>query len=111
MLNAYIHCPKSPGGRKLVSINRRKAIAEKCLNCSGFEYKSRQNCDFTDCELYQYRTGLGKQESKARNRAIRVFCRDDCMEGNQGYVSTCTSPDCPLYAYRMSRVDRSVEVK
>ncbi len=102
---------RQPDGYRMVELNRRKAIAEKCLNCSGFEYKSRQNCEFTSCLLYKYRTGTGKQDSVARNRAIRAYCRDDCMEGSAHYVSQCTSPDCPLFAYRMVRVDRSIEVK
>lgn len=109
-MKVKIQYPFSPDGKKLISINRRRAIAEKCLNCGGFELKSRQNCEFKDCLLYPFRTGAGKQDSQARNRSIRSYCRDVCMEGSSNYVSLCTSPDCPLYAYRQRKIDRSVEV-
>lgn len=83
-------------------LNRRKAIASKCLDCSCFNYVDRQKCPFGDCQLYQFRTGRGKQNPRARNMAIRSFCRDFCMEGCPGYVSACSSPDCPLYAFRQT---------
>ncbi|MCP3889309.1 MAG: hypothetical protein GY702_10615 [Desulfobulbaceae bacterium] len=109
-MKVYIQHPEYEGGKKLIELNRRKAIAEKCLNCGGFDYTSRRNCTFSDCQLFPYRSGTGKQDSKARNSAIRAFCRDYCMDGNASYVSKCTSPDCPLYAYRMNTIDRSIEI-
>ncbi len=100
---------QSKTGYKIVSLNRRKAIREKCLNCSGWSYKGVQNCQFKDCELNPYRSGIGKQNAKARSRAIRTFCLS-CMNGQRSEVSKCTSPTCSLFPYRQSRVDRSFEI-
>jgi len=102
--------PRRLCGYRIVNLNRRRAIAEKCLDCSGFIPAERRTCTITDCLLYPYRTGVGKQDSDARNRYIRAYCRETCMESNQGYVSKCTSPGCPLYAYRMAVVDTSVAI-
>jgi len=104
-----IQDPRQPEGFRIVDINRRKAIAEKCLNCSGFELTGRRDCRSTECQLHPYRLGLGKCDSSARNVAIRSYCRDCCMDGNGYLVSVCSSPDCPLYPYRMTTIDRSIE--
>lgn len=101
---------RAKGGRRLAKLNRRRAIAERCLNCSGFEYSSRENCQFGDCQLHPYRTGKGKQNASARSEAIRAYCRDFCMEGSSAYVSKCSSPECPLFVFRLSKIDKSVEV-
>ena len=97
-------------GYRIVDLNRRKAIKEYCWNCSGFSRKERENCWGRDCELFPFRTGRGKQAVKARNDAIRAHCREHCMDGHPSYVTRCSSPDCPLYAYRQKKIDRSVEV-
>lgn len=99
-----------PGGQRIVNINRRRAIKENCFNCSGYSRKGRENCWAVDCQLYLYRTGQGKQDSKARNKAIRTHCRDHCMDGHPSYVTKCPARDCPLFAYRMNKIDQSVEV-
>lgn len=106
----YIQDSRGDDGKRLVDLNRRKAIVEKCLNCSGFEYSGRKNCEFTDCQLFPYRTGTGQQDTGARNMAIRAFCKDFCMEGSTALVADCSSPNCPLYAFRFSRIDKSLEV-
>ena len=54
--------------------NRRKSIRKKCLDCSGFSPKEVTNCSFKDCALYPYRSGKGKQNPKARAKAIRKYC-------------------------------------
>jgi hypothetical protein len=96
-------------GHKIINLNRRKAIKEKCLNCSGWSYKKVQNCQFTECQLYPYRTGMGKQNPKARAQAIREYCLS-CTNGQRSEVKKCPCTDCPLFPYRQSRVDRSVAI-
>lgn len=96
-------------GYRIVELNRRKAIAERCLNCSGFNYAERQRCEHDECQLYLYRLGVGKCNSRARNTAIREYCRDFCTEGGDYPVRLCPSRDCSLYTFRMTTVDRSVE--
>ena len=100
---------QSKNGHKIINLNRRKAIKEKCFNCSGWSYKNVQSCQFTDCELHPFRTGKGKQHPKARAKAIRGFCLW-CMNENSGEVSKCPCSDCPLYPYRQWRVDRSAAI-
>lgn len=97
-------------GPKVVDLNRRKAIRERCLNCSCWILDEVRNCDFTDCQLYPYRSGKGKQDPKARARAIREYCLW-CMYGQHIEVVKCVSRECPLFPYRLSGVDRSVELK
>ena len=96
-------------GHKIVELNRRKAIRERCLNCVGWSVKDVKDCEMTDCPLYKFRTGQGKQNSKLRAKAIRKFCLW-CMCGSQKEVSKCTSPDCPLFPYRNSTIDRSIKI-
>lgn len=100
---------RSKTGHKIIRLNRRKAIREKCLDCSGWSYVEVQNCSFTSCELYHFRSGMGKQDAKARERSIREYCLF-CMGGQRSEVSNCPSKDCSLFPYRKSKVDRSVEI-
>ena len=96
-------------GYKIVDMNRRKAIREKCLNCSSWSAKDVKNCEMTDCQLYQFRSGQGKQDSKLRAKAIRKYCLW-CMCDRPNEVSKCTAPDCPLFAYRKVTIDRSIKI-
>ena len=97
-------------GYRIVRLNRRQAIAENCLNCSGFEYSERRNCEIMDCILFPYRTGIGKQDSRARNSAIRAYCKDTCMGGNS---FTCPSvlrriaPYTPSESVQLTKAWRS----
>lgn len=61
----------SKNGPKVVGLNRRKAVRERCLNCAGWFHKEITDCTFTDCHLYPFRSGQGKQNAKARAKAIR----------------------------------------
>ena len=97
-------------GSKVIDLNRRKAIRERCLNCSGWFYKEVTNCTFIYCPLYPFRSGQGKQNAKARSKAIRKFCLW-CVNGQHGEVSRCPSSDCSLFPYRKTRTDRSTEIK
>lgn len=97
-------------GTKIVNLNRRKAIRERCLNCTGWEYKEVANCEFVGCALYTFRSGQGKQNAKERDKAIRKYCMW-CMCDQRSEIAKCTCPDCPIFPYRLSGgVDRSVEV-
>jgi len=97
-------------GRKVVDLNRRKAIRERCLNCTGWSYDEVTNCIFKDCPLYPFRSGKGKQNAKDRSKSIRSYCLW-CMNGQLSEVSKCSSIDCSLFPYRKTRTDRSTEIK
>lgn len=97
-------------GHKVVDLNRRKAIRERCLICSAWSYKEVANCEFADCHLYPFRSGQGKQNAKARAKAIREYCLW-CMDGQPGEVSKCPSTDCPLFSFRKIQTDRSTEIQ
>ena len=96
-------------GYRIVDLNRRRAIRERCLNCSGWFPSEVANCNFSDCQLYPFRTGRGKQNPKARAEAIRSYCLW-CMAGQRSEVAKCVSKTCPLFAYRMHGVDRDTEI-
>ena len=100
----------SNNGPKVVDLNRRKAIRERCLNCAGWLHKEVAECTFTDCPLYPFRSGQGKQNAKARAKSIRKYCLW-CMNGQYGEVSRCPSSDCSLFPYRKTHLDRSTEIK
>jgi hypothetical protein len=98
-------------GPKPVSLNRRRAIRERCLNCSGWFFKEVTECGFSDCQLYPFRTGQGRQNPKARNKAIRQYCLW-CMNGQRSGVANCQSFDCPLFPYRRgNRPKKSIAVR
>ena len=86
-------------GPKTVNINRRKAIRERCLNCSGWSAGEVKECQLSNCQLYPFRTGQGKQDPKARNKAIHQYCLW-CVNGQRAEVAKCPSFDCSLFPYR-----------
>ena len=106
-MKVSIFCKNGP---KVVDLNRRKAIRERCLNCSGWSHKEVTTCIFKDCPLYPFRSGQGKQNAKARSKAIHRYCLW-CMNGQHGEVSKCPSTNCSLFPYRKVRTDRSAEIK
>lgn len=83
------------GGSKIVDLNRRKAIREKCLNCVGWEVHRANACDDNGCHLHPFRTAAGKQNAQDRSRALREYCHW-CTNRK---VSLCVSPLCPLHAF------------
>ena len=101
---------QSKDGYRIVTLNRRKAIRERCLNCSGWAPKEVSNCSFKDCQLYPFRSGKGKQNPKKRGKAIRAFCRR-CMCGQRSEVSKCVSQDCPLFPFRMNGIGRLSKIE
>ena len=101
---------QSRSGYKIINLNRRKAIRERCLNCSGWVPKEVSNCEFVDCPLYPFRSGKGKQNPAIRKKAIRNYCLW-CMCGQRSEVSKCVCPDCPLFPFRMNGIDRTIKIK
>ena len=97
-------------GPKEINLNRRKAIRERCLNCSAWSTDEILKCKFTECALYHFRSGQGKQNAKDRSKAIRGYCLW-CMVGSGSEVSKCPSSDCSLFPYRKTAIDRSAEIK
>lgn len=97
-------------GNEVANLNRRRAIRERCLNCSAWNPSNVKQCKMTDCALFQYRSGKGKQDAKARAKAIRDYCLW-CMAGQRNEISKCVSPDCPLFPYRNAKIDRTVDIK
>jgi hypothetical protein len=98
---------QSKNGHKIITINRKRAIREKCLNCSEWIPSDVRNCDHADCDLYPFRLSQGSQNPKARSKAIRAYCLW-CMNGSHRGVKNCPCLDCSLFPYRQWRVDRSV---
>ena len=102
-------CILRKNGHEVIKLNRRKAIREKCLNCSTWVTKEVAECTFDDCHLYPFRSGKGKQDGKARAKAIRNHCLW-CMNGQQSEIWKCPSEDCSLWSYRKSTTDWSINV-
>jgi hypothetical protein len=101
---------QSKNGHKVIELNRRKAIRERCLNCSAWFSGEVANCSFTECSLYPFRSGQGKQNAKDRLKAIREYCLW-CCAGSRSEIAKCPSLDCSLFPYRKFSVDRSAEIK
>ena len=97
-------------GYKTVDLNRKKAIRERCLNCSCWNAVEVELCQQTDCQLYKYRMNASNQNAKERNRDLRKYCLE-CCNGSLTEVKHCPSLDCPLYAFRKKKLDRSIEIK
>lgn len=93
-------------GLKALALNRRKAIRERCLNCSCWIPKEVHQCVFHNCPLYQYRSGKGRQNAKARDKAIKAYCLW-CMAGQRSEIAKCVSVNCPLFAFRKDRREKS----
>ena len=96
-------------GFKVVDLNRRQAIRERCLNCSGWSTAEAKHCRITKCHLHKYRMGNGSQNAQERDRAIRKYCLRCCCDQIHE-VRLCPSRDCALFAFRLSSVDHSVEI-
>jgi hypothetical protein len=89
---------RSKNGLKKIRLNRRKAIHERCLNCSDWHAKEVIECHFVNCPLHPFRTGRGKQNAKNRSKAIKAFCLW-CMNGQVREVTKCTVSDCALFSF------------
>lgn len=83
-------------------MNRRTAIKKRCLNCSAGSRAGIQGCKNIDCSLFPYRTGAGKQVAKARDRAIKDYCRWCSITRHE--VVHCPVCECPLHRFRLVKV-------
>lgn len=100
---------QSKNGHETVNLNRRKAIRERCLNCTGWVRKEVKGCQLENCDIYPFRMGIGKQDANKRSKAIRNHCLDYCA-GDQHEVYKCAAKDCSLYAFRKSSLDNSFKI-
>lgn len=100
----------SKSGHKVVNLNRRRAIRERCLNCTAWHPSEVADCTITKCELYSFRMGVGKQDATARDKAIRAYCFW-CSADQSFEVRKCQVFDCSLWPYRKTVIDRSLEQK
>jgi len=105
LMRVKIH---SKTGTRIKNLNRRQAIRERCLNCSGWEVSQVTKCEFIDCPLWNYRTAAGKQNPKARAKALSQYCLW-CCAGQRAEVLKCPDTLCPLWAFRKTAIDRSIE--
>ena len=101
-------------GLQTLNLNRRRAIREKCLNCSCWSNKEVEKCVFNPeypkaCSLWPYRMGTGKQNAKARDKAIKSYCVW-CMAGSRAEVGRCVSPYCPLFNFRLTSAPRKAHL-
>lgn len=87
---------QSKDGYRVISLNRRRAIREKCLNCSAWSIKEVEQCSFEGkCPLWPYRMGTGKQNAKNRDKAIKAYFLW-CMNGQRAEIAKCVSRGCAL---------------
>jgi hypothetical protein len=96
-------------GFKIVRLNRRRAIRERCFNCSCWNIREVQVCKFGGCPLFPFRSGKGPQNAAARAKSIQAFCVW-CMAGEKAEVRKCVSVHCPLYLFRRRRVEKAIPI-
>jgi len=101
---------RAKDGFKITNLNRRKAVRERCLNCTGWHPAEVKDCVHEDCQLYLFRSGAGKQNAQERSKAIREYCFW-CSADQPVEVRKCPAFTCPLWIFRKSAVDRSREIK
>ena len=101
---------QTKNGNKVIDLNRRKAIRERCMNCSAWHPSEVAECKIADCYLFPFRSGAGKQDSKKRNKAIRKYCLW-CCDQQPAEARKCPTINCPLWAFRKSTIDRTFELK
>lgn len=95
---------------KVIQTNRRKAIRERCLNCSAWFYSGVKDCQFEgQCPLWPFRSGQGRQDAAKRSAAIKAYCRW-CVNGSGRAVGRCADRSCPLFPYRKDRIDWSANI-
>ena len=94
-------------GLEVVNLNRREAIHERCLNCSGWIPTDVTDCSFIKCPLHSFRTRRGKQDAKLRTKAIKGYCLW-CANGQVGEVTKCPCANCSLFAYRKGGLDKAI---
>ena len=89
-------------------MNRRTSIRKRCLDCSAGSYAEVDNCEHPGCSLYSFRSGYGNQDAKARDRAIKTYCR--WCASSLGEVLHCPVKICPLYPFRKFKMDHPTRI-
>jgi hypothetical protein len=97
------------GSIKVVDLNRRKAIRERCRNCVGWNPSGVRSCEIAECPLHPYRSGNGKQNAKARRKAIRDYCLWCCAKQRKE-VYKCPAKYCPLFVFRKTHIDKAFKM-
>lgn len=87
-------------GVEEISLNRRTAIRERCLNCYGWSPSEVAACPLDQCALYEFRLGKGKQDPVVRSKAIRKYCKW-CACQQDLEVRLCPAVMCALHKFRM----------
>jgi len=82
--------------------NRRMSIRKRCIDCSAGSHADVQACQHRDCPLFPYRMGSGKQDAKARDGAIKDYCRWCSITRHE--VVHCPVCECPLHRFRLVKV-------
>lgn len=100
-MNIHRSSPKGEGfpPSPKETINRKRAIRLRCLDCSAFDTAEVRRCRFSDCPLYPFRLPSGKQDPKKRNRAIKAYCFW-CANRQRNEVVLCPNARCPLFTFR-----------
>jgi hypothetical protein len=62
-----IHSEEKASAKPKRGMTPLKAIAAKCLDCSGRSKSERLMCAVTDCPLYPYRCGIDEMEKSDDN--------------------------------------------
>ena len=107
---AIRHRIRTKDGHQEVSLGRKRAIRERCLNCHGWSIKAVRECPAGDCPLYPYRMDGGRNlKAGIRPKVIREYCLW-CSDGSAREAGKCSVEDCPLWPYRQARVDRSLDL-
>lgn len=83
------------GSVKSKPMNIRRAIKERCFNCSGWSKQDVRACTHENCPLHRFRLGTTKGiTSRERNHAVSEYCRW-CFNGSR--ISQCSAENCPLW--------------
>ncbi len=84
-------------------MSRRTSIRKRCIDCSAGSHSDVQTCQHTDCPLFPYRMGTGRQDAAARDKAIKSYCLWCSI--TRAEVLQCPVTSCPLYPYRKTRAE------
>ncbi len=101
---------QSKDGPEMVSLNPRKAIRGRCLNCSAWKPSEVRTCEFTDCALWPFRMGKGGPDKESRQQAMREYCLW-CTDDQPLEIYRCQVFDCPLWYYRKSQNSGSQQMR
>ncbi len=66
---AIVHKILTKNGVVEKSLTPMKAIREKCMECSNWQYSEVRRCPSTDCALWVYRLGKKPDQIGRKNRS------------------------------------------